>query len=73
MVVASSVGGLIIRTSHNVKPKRVGEGRGSGGPGHMLKTEVQKGRISHFWLIFIFCRIELIFGRMTFDMKNIVL
>ena len=38
-----------------------------------LKGFVQKGRILNFWPIFIFCRIELIFGRLTcFDMKSIV-
>ena len=38
-----------------------------------LKGFVQKGRISNFWPIFIFCRIELIFGRLScFDMKSIV-
>ena len=38
-----------------------------------LKAFVQKGRISLFWPIFIFCRIELIFGRLTcFDRKSIV-
>ena len=38
-----------------------------------LKAFVEKGRISLFWPIFIFCRIELIFGRLTcFDMKSIV-
>ena len=38
-----------------------------------LKAFVEKGRISLFWSIFIFCRIELIFGRLTcFDMKSIV-
>ena len=37
-----------------------------------LKGFVQKGRISNF-AIFIFCRIELIFGRLTcFDMKSII-
>ena len=39
-----------------------------------LKAFVQKGRISLFWPIFIFCRIKLIFGRLTcFDRKNFVL
>ena len=39
----------------------------------LLKAFVEKGRISLFWPIFIFCRIELIFGRLTcFDMKSIV-
>ena len=39
-----------------------------------MKAFVQKGRKSGFGLIFIFCRIELIFGRPTcFDMKSIVL
>ena len=38
-----------------------------------LKAFMQKGHISLFWPIFIFCRIELIFGRLTcFDMKSIV-
>jgi len=38
-----------------------------------VKALVQKGRISLFGLIFIFCRVELIFGRLTcFDMKSIV-
>ena len=38
-----------------------------------LKGFVQKGCILNFWPIFIFCRIELIFGRLTcFDMKSIV-
>ena len=39
-----------------------------------LKTFVQKGHILVFWPIFIFCMIELIFGRLNcFDMKNIIL
>ena len=38
-----------------------------------MKALVQKGRISLFGLIFIFCRVELIFGRLTcFDMKSII-
>ena len=38
-----------------------------------LKGFMQRGRISHFWLIFIFCSIELIFGRLTcFDMESII-
>ena len=40
----------------------------------VMKAFLQKGRISLFWLIFIFCRIKLIFGRLTcFDRKNFVL
>ena len=38
-----------------------------------LKGLVQKGRISNFGRFSFFCRIELIFGRLTcFDMKSIV-
>ena len=43
MVVASSVGGLIIRTSHNVKPERVGEGGGVRG----TRTYAQNGRANN--------------------------
>ena len=41
VVVASSVGGLIIRTNHTVKPERVGEG---GGGVRGTWTYAQNGR-----------------------------
>ena len=69
---------ILLLTAAKTAIPRGGPLENTGGGGQLKKIVqskgfVQKGRISDFGSIFIFCRIELIFGRLTcFDMKRIV-